>query len=377
MQALFWLSLIGFLYSYAVYPMLLLCLPKRTRQTRPVADSELPLVTLIITARNEAARIRHKLGNALAIDYPRDKLQILIASDCSSDDTDNIVCEFGSHGVRLVRAEERKGKEYAQYLAVQAAAGDIVVFSDVGTDIPDDAIRIVAETFTDHGVGAISSEDRFVSQDGKVAGEGLYVRYEMWLRKLESDVNSLVGLSGSFFAVRRSLCQEWDITVPSDFTCALNSARHGYAAVTEPRMLGYYRDIKDPGREYERKVRTVIRGITAVAALPVVLNPFRLGLFAFQVWSHKIMRWATPWFIIFLLASNVAVAGAGVFYAVSLIGQLAAYGLVVWGWLVPSMRDHSLVKVPYFFVQVNLAMAHAAIAFALGKRITMWTPSAR
>lgn len=377
MEALLWIAAFGVGYSYFLYPLLLLLLPRRAQVRRALAEADLPSVTLIITAHNEEQRIETKLHNALRIDYPPERLEILVASDASTDATDSIVKGLGPQGVRLVRAEERLGKEHAQSLAIAAASGEILVFSDAGTDIPPESVRVLAEDFSDPRVGAVSSEDRFISQDGQIAGEGLYVRYEMWLRRLESSVNSLVGLSGSFFAVRREVCADWDTQVPSDFNSALSSVLKGYVAVTDPRVIGIYKDIKDPKREYQRKVRTVIRGITAVARQPVVLNPSRVGWFAVQVWSHKIMRWAVPWFLALLLLCNLAVMRQGLLYEALLAAQLAAYGLSVAGFLLPGLRRIALVKVPYFFCQVNLAMAHAALAFLLGRRVTVWTPSSR
>lgn len=360
------------IYSYALYPLILSLLRKRDVGT--TSDAELPTVTLIIAAHNESARIHEKLENSLAIDYPQEKLEILVASDCSTDDTDDIV--RNTDGVTLVRADEHLGKEYAQSLAVKAATGEIIVFSDAATAVPTEAIRNLVEVFGDPLVGAVSSEDQFVSEDGSVAGEGLYVRYEMWLRSLESRLAGLVGLSGSFFAARAEVCENWDIVSPSDFNTALNCARAGMVAVSSPAVIGIYKDIKNPAKEFQRKVRTVIRGMTAVARAPVVLNPAKMGLFAFQVWSHKIMRWLVPWFLLALAITTLSVAKTPLVW-LALIGQAGFYGVAVAAWLNPSLRDHSLVRVVFFFVQVNLAIAQAALQFLSGKRITTWKPSVR
>ncbi|HEX5514513.1 MAG TPA: glycosyltransferase, partial [Gammaproteobacteria bacterium] len=209
MKALFWIGLFGALYSYFLYPLLLLLVSrKRPLPPEPVA---LPRLSMIIAAHNEAHRIRDKLENCLDLDYPAEQLEILVASDASSDGTDEIVTSYASRGVRLVRATERRGKEWAQLLAVQAAAGEILVFSDVATMLAPEALRRLAADFADPRVGAVSSEDRFVAPDGRIVGEGLYVRYEMWLRRLESGVGGVVGLSGSFFAARREVCEDWDV----------------------------------------------------------------------------------------------------------------------------------------------------------------------
>ncbi len=376
---LFWLFLLLALYSYFIYPLLLSLLLKlrSTRVVQPGTGDSLPSLSLIVTAYNEEGRIREKLDNMLALDYPAELLELIVASDCSTDATDAIVGEYAARGVKLVRAAERLGKENAQWAAIQAATGEVLVFSDVATQMPEDALRRLAAYFADPQVGAVSSEDRFISQDGEVAGEGAYVRYEMWLRRMESGLAGLVGLSGSFFAARKSVCTEWDIHSPSDFNTGLNCARAGLRAVTAPDVLGFYRDLKDPAKEYQRKVRTVLRGITALARHPDVLKPARFGLFAFQVWSHKLMRWLVPWFLLALFMVSLNVAGRGAIYTLALLGQFAFYGLVLAAHLKPSLRDNGVIKIIYFFVQVNIGIAHATCQYLGGKRMTTWQPSAR
>ncbi len=379
MEWLFWLLLVGLVYSYFLYPILLkLVLAVRPRSGPGIAPEQpLPSMTLVVTVHNESQRIRDKLANSLAIDYPAELLEVIVASDCSTDDTDDIVANYAPGRVRLVRADQRKGKEYAQLCAIREAQGEVIVFSDVATQIPADALRKLAGYFADPSVGAVSSEDRFVTQDGRVVGEGAYVRYEMWLRRLESKLAGLVGLSGSFFAARRTVCERWDTESPSDFNTALNCARADLRAVTAPDVLGFYTDLKDPSREYARKVRTVLRGMTGLARHREVMNPQRFGWFAFEVISHKLMRWAVPWFMLGLLIVNAVVAHEGAFYALCLIGQLLFYGVAAAAHFQPALREHSLVRIIYFFVQVNLAIADATGQFLSGKRMTVWQPSAR
>ena len=365
-------------YSYFLYPLILKFAPARkARSSGASGTMEYPALSLIITAHNEEKRIHEKLENSLLIDYPDGLFEIIVASDCSSDSTDSIVESFGDRGVRLVRADDRKGKEYAQLCAIHKAGGDILVFSDVATRIPADALRILALQFEDPQIGALSSEDRFISKDGRVAGEGAYVKYEMWLRRLESDRAGLVGLSGSFFAARREVCEEWDIYSPSDFITALNCAKKGLVAITCPEVVGIYSDVKDPGLEYRRKIRTVVRGMTAITRHPEVLNPLRMGLFAFQVWSHKIMRWGVPWFLLLFATLTLALAGEGLVYRVVFWLQAIFYGFAAIGWLSGDLRRNTAVRIIFFFVQTNLALAYALLSFLAGKRMTVWTPSQR
>jgi glycosyltransferase involved in cell wall biosynthesis len=372
----FWLLLLLAIYSYFIYPLVLAVMTSlQLSVTSERAPASILRLTLIITAYNERARIREKLENSLAIDYP--DLEIIVASDCSTDETDQIVGEYSGRGVKLVRAQERLGKENTQLCAIREAGGEIVVFSDVATEIPADALRKLAEYFRDPQVGAVSSEDRFSSQDGGVAGEGAYVRYEMWLRRMESQLAGLVGLSGSFFAARKVVCQEWDIHSPSDFNTALNCARLGYRAITAADVLGYYKDLKDPQKEYQRKVRTVLRGMTAIARHRDVLSVSRYRRFAFQVWSHKLMRWLVPIFLSLLLVVSVCVAGRGGLYALMLIAQLGFYGVAFVAHRNESVRKNAVARIVYFFVQVNVAIADAAYRYLSGKRMTTWQPSAR
>lgn len=375
---IFWVLALLCIYSYFLYPIILRLIPSRRNvEFVPGSSESLPLMSLIITAHNEESRIRAKLENTLAIISSFDRLEVIVASDCSSDDTDNIVLSFADQGIRLVRADARKGKEYAQLCAIRKAQGDILVFSDVATRIEPGALQRLARRFESPEIGAISSEDVFVSQDGSVVGEGVYVRYEMWLRRLESARAGLIGLSGSFFAARREVCEEWDITVPSDFNTALNCAKLGLVAITCPEVVGIYQDVKDPALEYRRKMRTIIRGIAAIAGHPEVLNPFRMGLFAFQIWSHKLMRWGVPWFMLGFLAATLALIGEYWVADLALLAQVLFYGVVMLGYIYSPLRSITIVKIPYFFVQVNIAIAHATIQYLTGKRITVWEPSKR
>ena len=376
MVTVFWVALLGCGYSYALYPLLLALWPARAAFAPPAgANASPPAVTLVIACRNEAGRLRHKLENALAVDYPN--LEIVVASDASDDGSDDIVREYAARGVRLIRSPERRGKEHAQGLAISQTTGEIIVFSDAGTDLPPESIGHLVENFADPSIGAVSSEDRFVTEDGRVVGEGAYVRYEMWLRRLESRRAGLVGLSGSFFGIRRAIARAWNASIPSDFACALYAVKAGMRAVSDPRVVGVYRDIKDPSKEFGRKVRTAVRGMTAVAVLREVLNPVRYGLFSFQVWSHKVMRWLVPAFMVLLLVASVALARVHPLYAWALAAQCVGYGIVVAAHVAPRLRAYAPVRLAYFFVQVNLALGRAGLDFLRGRRIVTWDPSAR
>jgi hypothetical protein len=378
LKVLFYILAVFCIYSYFLYPLILkLIPPQRKVGAQTVDDDSLPYLSLIITVHNEERLIGQKLDNSLQIDYPADRLEIIVASDCSTDNTEEIVASHAGQGVKLVRADERKGKEYAQWCAIEQSIGEIIVFSDAATQIPQDALRTMAGEFQDPRVGAVSSEDRFISRDGKLVGEGAYVKYEMWLRGLESDRGGLVGLSGSFFGARREACENWDFLTCSDFNVARNCARLGLIAVNCPAMVGYYPDLADPQNEYVRKVRTVLRGISAIPRHPWVLNPVRMGMFSFEVWSHKIMRWGVPWFMLLFLLVTILLQGQGALYTLALIAQIVFYMVALLGWKFEKFRDFAPVRIVLFFVQSNVAIADATLQYLTGKRVVVWTPSKR
>ncbi len=378
LKFLFFVLAVFCVYSYFLYPLVLKLIPPQRNRSRVLLDDgALPSLSLIITVHNEERLIGEKLDNSLEVDYPKDRLEIIVASDCSTDNTEAIVASYSDRGVRLVRADERKGKEYAQWCAIEQSKGDIIVFSDAATQIPTEALRIMASEFQDPRVGAVSSEDRFISRDGKLVGEGAYVKYEMWLRSLESDRGGLVGLSGSFFGARREACQNWDFLTCSDFNVARNCARRGLIAVNCPEMVGYYLDLADPQKEYLRKVRTVLRGISAIPRHPWVLNPLQMGMFAFEVWSHKIMRWGVPWFMLLFFFVTLLLQGQGTLYTLALVAQIAFYAVALLGWKFEKLRAFAPVRIVLFFVQSNIAIADATLRYLTGKRVVVWTPSER
>lgn len=376
MEALFWLCVVAATYSYFWYPALLLILPPR-RSDRGAPAILVRKVAIVIAARNEASKIAEKLANTLALERPDIELELIVASDASEDATDSIVLGYADRGIRLVRSPVRKGKEHAQGLAILSTDADLIVFTDAGTILPKDALLHLLEAFRDPTVGAVSSIDRFITEDGTLQGEGAYVRYEMWLRDLETRFHSLVGLSGSFFAARRSVCQRWDNRVQSDFGTALSCVQLGVRAASDRRVIGYYKNISDIRKEYQRKLRTVTRGMGSLRIRAEVLNIFRYGRFSFEIFSHKVMRWATPWFLLGALGTNAVLALQDSFYRVLLVAQLALYLSPVAIRIAPGLHKIGLARIGVYFVEVNVAILHAALLTLSGRTILTWEPSKR
>jgi len=370
----FWCSVALVLYAYVGYPCALVALS--FFRDRPVKKAENggqpPRVSFIITAHNEEARLREKIENTLGQDYPAAALEVIVASDCSTDGTDDIVRSYASR-VRLVRASERRGKEAAQQLALQSASGEVLIFSDVATALAPDGVTTMVANFADPTVGCVSSIDRFVDSDGRVSGEGAYVRYEMYLRALETRVNSLVGLSGSFFAARREVCRRWAADRQSDFNTLLNAVEMGLRGVLDARSAGYYRNIADGRRELERKIRTVVRGLFVLAANARMLNPLRHGLFAWQLASHKLCRWLVPYAMVTAALSNLLLLSRSRFYAATMLLQFVFYAMALAG----LRRGASSSRIPAYLLLANVAVLIAWFRFVGGERMAVWNPSER
>ena len=376
METLFWLCVVASVYSYFGYPALLLILPAR-KSGSGMPALLLRKVAIVIAARNEAAKIAAKLVNTLTLERAGIELDLIVASDASDDATDGIVLDYADRGIRLIRSPVRRGKEHAQELAIASTDADLIVFTDVGTILSNDALLHLLDAFADPTVGAVSSVDRFITADGALQGEGAYVRYEMWLRDLETRFYSLVGLSGSFFAARRSVCQNWDSRVQSDFGTALSCVQLGMRAVSDRRVIGYYKNIADNRKEYQRKVRTITRGMGSLRLRAEVLNVLRYGRFSFEVFSHKVMRWATPWFLIAALAINAALALHDSLFQLFFIIQLAFYLSPAVSRVAPGLRKIGLARIVIYFVEVNVAILHAALLTLSGRTILTWEPSKR
>ena len=375
MVALFWFSVCAVLYAYFGYPLMLLLIILCRKQEVKVGDRFFPSVAIIITAHNESKRIEKKLQNTLQIEYPKDRLDIIVASDASSDTTDQIVTAHSDKGIHLVRSPYRGGKEFAQRCAIEQSSSEIIVFTDVATMLERDGIKKIVSNFADPSIGCVSSQDRFIDEQGQISGEGAYVRYEMWLRSLETKVHSVVGLSGSFFAARRQICRDWPTDIPSDFSTLLNAIRADFRGISDPRSIGMYPNIQDERREFERKVRTITRGISALMAHKALLNPFRYGLFSWQIFSHKLMRWLVPWFLILAFISNFALATGSHFYRLLFIPHIGFYVLAIAGSRLSA--TNTSLKVPSYFMRTNCAIAISWIKYIKGDRFVTWTPSTR
>jgi cellulose synthase/poly-beta-1,6-N-acetylglucosamine synthase-like glycosyltransferase len=273
---------------------------------------------------------------------------------------------------------ERGGKTLGLNAAVTAARGEILVFSDANAMYVHDALATLARNFADPGVGAVVGESTYSQDSQAQAGadkdESLYWRYEVMIKRLESALGSTVGGDGAIYAIRKSLYRPMRADALSDFVNPLQIVQAGFRCIYEPQARSIENAAGDFEREFRRKVRIVNRAWRAMMTLKGLLNPLRYGLFSLQIFSHKLLRWLVPVFLVVCLVANVAIAGRHWFYAAALGIQLAFYGLAAIGHLLRRRRSvPRIFAVPYYFVMVNIASARGIAEAYRGKTYTTWT----
>jgi cellulose synthase/poly-beta-1,6-N-acetylglucosamine synthase-like glycosyltransferase len=379
MHVLFWTLVGAVFWTYAGYPCLLALLAL-VQKRRLVAAPIEPTVTVIISAHNEQKHISQKITNTLELDYPKEKLEVIVASDCSTDQTHAILGQYRGQGVKLVILPQRGGKTAAQNAAVEEATGEILIFTDATTILRTDAVRELVKGFADPRVGCIDAPHQSVSRKRTVVGRGgrAYRRYESRIKELEARVNSLIGVTGCLYAVRRFLYEAIDPELISDFIIASKIYSKGYISVSSQGIDTQEVAHEDVSREFEMRVRIVIRSIHGLVREARMLNPFRYGFFSFQLLSHKVMRYLVPEFLLGTLFLSLALAQsdsswAGL-YGWLFAGQLALYFAALLGWF--SLRfkiPAPFLHIPFYFVISNLAALWGFLEYLRGERRITWT----
>ena len=376
LESIFWLAVIAILYTYVGYPLVLIVLNRL--RSRPVKKATcLPSVTIIITAYNEERDLPAKLENTLSLNYDPERLQVIVASDCSTDRTDEIVKSYASKGVVLHRQRERFGKTAAQNAAVELARGEVILFSDATTLYEPDVLKIIVPSFADTTVGCVAGKLIYVDSLDSSIGRGArsYWGYETFLKQLESNVCSLIGASGCLYAVRRSAYVPLYNEACSDFIIATKMVEQGLRAVYEPEALCWEQTNQAAPKELQMRVRVITQTYTDLWRHRAMLNPLRSGFYAVQLISHKILRYLIPVFMILLLISSAILAPASLFFTFVLAAQLFVYGVIGVSWLLSSLGVSSrLVALPSYFFLANLAALVAFYKFVRGERYARWEP---
>ena len=374
MELLFWASLLAVIYPYALYPVLLVAWNRLTGRRAPASDaSHRPSVSVILPVHNEAQRIAAKVENLQALDYPQERLQLIVIGDGCSDDTLERAAEAGGAHLVVHSLPARAGKAAALNAGLEHARGEIVVFTDAGILLDRGALMSLVGHFKDPVVGCVSGED-YVEGGGN---EGLYGRMELFVRREEARLHSIAGASGCFYGMRRSLCRPFQPGMAPDFLSVLECVRSGHRAVCEPAARGAMTATHSQRAEFTRKVRTFLRGITALSAHARLLSPSGNAAFAFILWSHKVLRWLGPVSLALCLVSAFALRSHPV-YAVLFYAQIFFYVMALAALALPGVVGRfAPARLSGFFLLVNAAAASALLQWLAGVRQEIWEPTRR
>ncbi len=381
MKILFWVSLFFLFYAYAGYPVVIWLIsrmaPSRRHQR---SESFTPTVCLLISAYNEESLIGKKIENALSLNYPKELLEIIVISDGSSDRTNEIVKTYASRGIALHYYEDRIGKTACLNKSVPAARGEIVVFSDANSMYDRDAVRNLVANFADDRVGFATGYTRYFADaaGGVVTSIGMYATIEKFTKMAESIVNSCMGADGAIFAIRRNLYTPLRATDINDFVIPLSIIRQGYRGVLEERAFCIEKSVEDQRGEVKRQVRITNRTLRAIFSNSDLFNPMDFGLYPFELFSHKVAKFLSPFFAAALVLSTVVLANRGAVYLLFLLAQIL---LVLLAWLGYKAGSRSVISkagsICRTFVTMNVAIAAGWIQFLKGETYTVWSPVKR
>jgi len=373
------LSLCLLLYIYIGYPVLLIIL-RYARPDKKIDKKDItPTLSLLISCYNEEKVIRSKIENTLSIDYPRDKLDILVVSDASTDQTDSIVREYEDRGVRLIRQKRRKGKTSGLNLAIPRTKGDVILFSDANAIYRKDALKKLVRNFHDPSVGYVVGQARYNDPKKTMAGksENLYWNYETLIKRMESDLHSVVGGDGAIYAIRKDLYEPlWETDI-NDLVNPLQIILKGYRGIYEPAAISYEEAAGTYEKEFRRKIRIVNRSFSGLIRLKGVMNPFKTGIFALEVISHKLLRWFSPVFLLLFSVSCFLLSTSGrSVYQFTFLLLAAGIGMAYLGMLLSEAG----IQLPffqhaYYYMLVNVASLLGIAKSLKGDIISTWNPA--
>lgn len=386
MEVIFWTLTFLVIYTYVGYGLILylLVIFKRLFSRKTTLREEyLPAVTLIIPAYNEADFIEEKAKNSLELNYPKDKLRILFVTDGSKDDTVEILNSID--GVEVSHEDRRAGKAAAENRSMKLVETPIVIFCDANTHLNENAIRELVKHYQNPKVGAVAGEKHVMSADQDNAsgsGEGLYWRYESALKRLDSELHTVVGAAGELISFRTELVEDLEEdTILDDFVQSLRICLKGYRVLYEPKAVASETASANVSEELKRKVRIAAGGWQAMFRLSSLLNIFRHPVLSFQYISHRVLRWSLSAFalpIVFFLNVLLWFQVGSELYGFLLMAQVGFYLMALLGWV---MRNKKVkIKgffVAYYFCVMNYAVYAGLIRFFSGKQQSTWEKSKR
>lgn len=372
MTAAFWILVALIAYAYAGYPLLLWIFARVAGRPPRVGEHETPAVSILVPAYNEERVIGPKLANLLSLDYPADRVEILVASE-SDDRTDAIVREQGGPRVRLFPSSRRLGKVANLHRVVPEAKGDLLVFTDANAMLRPEALRTLVRNFADPAVGSVSGRLVYSNDSGaaSAAAEEAYWSFEMMVKRASSDLGSLPGANGSLFAIRRELYRPISEDRGDDFELPIRVILAGRRSILEPRAISVEAAAPRYADEFRRKARII--NWMVVSALILLGEAIRGGrpLLAWQLLSHKINRWLVPVWLLLLLPASAALAGESRLYAAAFAAQAALYAAALGGWAIQrsGRRPPAPLSLPLYFVVVNAASFVGLLTRAAGRQV--------
>ena len=376
LQFLFYFSLIMIVYVYAGYPVIILLISFVQNKKVKKCPVE-PSVTILIAAFNEEGCIEKTIKNKLELDYPKEKMEIIVISDESTDKTDELVNKYKSYGVKLLRQEPRAGKTSALNMAVTQAKGEIMIFSDANSIYAHDALKKIVRNFNDPDVGYVSGKMIYINPGRSTIGDGCsaYMKYENLLRRFETKSGSIVGVNGGIDGVRKELYRPMTSDQLPDFVLPLKVIEQGFRVVYESEAILKEQSLSAPEDEYRMRVRVSLRALWALSDMYRLLSMKEFKLFAWQLWSHKVLRYLCFVFLMVAYLTNWALWYEGLFYKLFFIVQSVAYlGAVISLVLDKKGYKSKALYFLHYFVLLNLASGHAFIKFIFRQKQVVWTP---
>jgi cellulose synthase/poly-beta-1,6-N-acetylglucosamine synthase-like glycosyltransferase len=371
MRIIFWFSFLFIVYTYIGYPLIILIWSKIAAKQVNKKYIE-PKVSIVIASYNEENFIGRKIENCLLLDYPKEKLEIIVVSDGSNDQTNKIVKGFECEGIRFFSYEGRKGKAYALNMGISRCENEIIFFTDARQILRSDSLKELVANFNDPKVGAVSGELILLDPAGKIEkkGIGLYWKFEKWMRKRESQIHSVLGATGSIYACRKNIVERIPSeTILDDMLIPFRGILKGYRSIFESKAVAYDKVTRDIRREFKRKVRTLSGNYQLLMIEPNLMNPFENPVL-FQLVSHKLARLFVPFAMIILFFSNLFLGGF--MYKSILVLQISFYFFALFSKWGPKNKLGDVMRSLNTIFMMNLAALMGFFEFILRPKNIRW-----
>ena len=382
MEIIFWISITIIAFIYVGYGLVIWLINKLffIKKENKSSMEELPEVAVLIAAYNEVSIIKEKLKNTLSLNYPKDKIKIYVIGDGSNDGTNEVVNSFPQ--VKLLWQVQRKGKTAAINRAMPFIKEPITIFTDANVMLNENALKEMVKHYADNKIGGVSGEKRVISVESASAAvtEGLYWKYESFLKNEDAKLNSLIGAAGELFSIRTDLFVSLpEDTLLDDFMISMNIIRKGFKIAYEPNAYASETPSLNIKEEYKRKVRISAGGLQSVLRLADFVNPFRYGLMSLQYIFHRFSRWiVTPVLIPLALVSNILIAGHSSLYSSILFLQIIFHLAGLLGWYFESKKIRiKILFIPYYFNFMHYCIIAGWIKYLMGNQNASWDKATR